>query len=300
MNQASRTRMGTRCKTNYSGRMEWLRVADITVDPRAQREFRLVKAVQIARDFDPDLLGKPAVVALVGPNGRERYIVVDGQHRIAAVKMALGEDQLIECEVIRGVDVARAARLFCGRNAMTLPTALDLFLASVTHKDKAALAIKSIVEQHGLRIESRASKDGNIPCVGTLLKLYRLDNGRSEKGRPCVLDATLALAIAAWGATADAVNGAILHGLGLVLLQHGDQIDRTALTRKLASLPGGALGLLGRARSYRNAAGGPLAHNVSRAAVALYNSGRRVRPLPEWSAQPDQPPSGPEPLTLTS
>lgn len=228
----------------------------------------------------PDKLGFP-LVAVLEERGRERYVVVDGQHRVAAVRQALGEDQQIQCEVIRGCTIAEAAELFCGRNESRKPRPLDQFLVGVTAKRPENLAIVSVVENLGLRIRNGGA-DGSISAVSALIGIYRGDHALPEKERGATLRRTLLVAMNAWGGGYETFNGDVLRGLGAVLARYGLMVDDDSLQKKLASLAGGALGLLGKGRTYRTAMGGSMMQNVARAVVTVYNAGRRSHQLPDW------------------
>lgn len=269
---------GSRVRTGYESRIEWVRLTDIEVDPLTQRPFDRGWAEKIAANFDPDKLGLPAVVALPLPDGHWRYIVIDGQHRCASCRIALGENQQIECEVIRGITLSRAAELFRGRNMIRHPRQIDYFLAGVTAQNAECLAIRKIASELGVTI-GRTTGEKTITCVATLQRLYR--HGPSIRHGE-ILRQTLMMAIGAWGPRADTFNGDVLSGLGLVLSRHNNQIEPTVLEKRLCTYVGGSLGVLGRARSWREAAGGSVAQCVARVIIAAYNTGRTKSRLPEW------------------
>ena len=264
-----------RVKTAYQARVEWVPLSNIFVDSRAQRPFDAKWAQKIAADFDPDKLGLPAIVAVA----EDRFAVIDGQHRCEATRIAMGENQQIECEVIRGIDIARAAELYRGRNTIRRPQTIDYFLAGVTAKDPECVAIIKILEDLGIKVMRGGANDNIIVAVASLQKLYRMGTV-PHPGR--FLKETLMLAIEVWGRKAETWNGDLLIGLGLILARHGGEIDMGALEKKLRGFTGGALGVLGRARSWREATGGSVSQCVSRVIVAAYNTGRPKTPLPEW------------------
>lgn len=269
----------------YRSTMEWLPVAKIEVEPSAQRVFDAKWAKKLALALDPDKLGKPAVVGLHSHanGGRgERFIVVDGQHRVAAVKIALGADQLIECEVIRGVSIARAAEIYRGRNTMRLPRSIDFFLAGVTADNEECCAINAIVNQLQLSV-GRTTSNSMLSAVGALQAIYR-DERALGAGAPNLLRRTIELAVAAWGRKSESFIGELLRGLALVLSRYGGALDHEALERKLRGYRGGALGLLGHAKMIKQGLGGTISVCVARAVVQAYNSGRHKNLLPEWGA----------------
>jgi hypothetical protein len=268
-------------ETTYSSNVEWVKADTIELGhPELQRPLDGNHAKRIAEKFDPDMLGKPLVVAFPSKGG-EHLVAVDGQHRIAAVKIALGLGQMIECEVVRGVTVAHAARMFSGRNFFKRPQAIDLFLKSVTGGDEESVAINRILTSLGLKI-GVGQVDGYVNCVNALQRIYRGD-GRTGMGKnELALKRTLGTALRAWGKASTSFQGMILHGIGLVVLKHGDVIDFEALEQKLAAFPKGPIGLLGKAKGSRETMGGSVPQNVASTIVREYNKGRRKSTVPDW------------------
>jgi hypothetical protein len=260
---------------DHKGNMEWLPISLIGIDERAQRLFVKAHADHIAAELDPDLLGKPLVVAILKKNGDGyNYICADGQHRIEAVKIALGDDQRIECEVIVG-DVTLAAKLYRGRNDIRRPRVVDRFLAGITAQHPETVQINNIVKSHDLRI-GRSQTDGTLACVSALVRIYRIDQG-------ALLHAILSIVISAWGLKADALNGDVMSGLAMLCRRYPN-VDKARLVTKLASTSSAAAGVLGRARTFRDAMGNSLPTNVARALVAMYNTGMRTGKLAEWDS----------------
>lgn len=255
----------TRMHTKYQAKIEWVPVAKCRTEPGAQRAFVQAWADKIAAEFDPDLIGFPFVAA--HPDEDDVFVIIDGQHRIDAVKKALGIDQLIECEVVRGVSIARAAQLYRGRNAIRLPRPVDLFIAGVKGGVAECVAIEQIVRKAGLRIAGHATGNA-VACVSALQHIYRLDTSGKILGR------ALAIGISAWGLTAEATQGNFLEGLALMLRRDWDSIDDEALARNLAGTSGGSAGVMGHARTLKAAMGGGIVVNVWRQLVTVYNKKR--------------------------
>lgn len=263
----------------YSRTIEWVPVKTIGVEASAQRRFKPARMEAIANDLDPDKLGLPAIAA-IGATGRERFVVVDGQHRIAAVRKALGEDQLVQCEVVRGLTIPQAAEMFLGRNTASPVHVLDKFRVAVTAARPDEVAVNDMVEALGLRVRAGA-EDGTVSCVGTLLGIYRADPAAADR-LDGMVPRVLRMALAAWGRGNGSFQGDVLKGLALVLARYPGLIDENTLVAKLSGVPSGAMGILGRGRTYRQLHRGSVAHGVARAIVALYNLGRRRHALPDW------------------
>lgn len=269
-------------RPNYKRSTEWLPVAGINVHAAAQRPFDEKWARYIADNLDPDALGFPAVARV--PNGKAgmTYYAVDGQHRIGGVRLALGDDQLIECEIIDAISIEQAAKIFRQRNKTRGVRAIDQFLAGITAKDAECVQINDIVTSLGIVID-RNARDGTVSAVGALVKVYRGDKAQGTGKNALALKRTLGTALNAWGRTGEAMNGQVIEGLGAVVLRYGDTLDFDALEKKLRQFKGGALGLLGAARGLRESFGGSVANCVAHQIVILYNRGRGKHQLRDWN-----------------
>lgn len=265
----------------YKSKLEWLPISALTVDERIQRPVDRAWVKRIADNFDPDALGYPIVVEI--PDGRNgvRFLIVDGQHRVEGVKAALGDDQQIECEVVRGVGIQQAAKIFGLRNTVRPVKAVDRFLVGVTQGDPECVAINDIVKSLGLSI-NRTTFDGSVSAVAALSKVYRGDKSKGTGKNALALKRTIGTALNAWGRTGEAMNGQILEGLGAVVLRYGDVLDFEALEKKLRQHKGGALGLLGAARGLQDSFRGSIANCVAHQVVIVYNQGRRKHQLEDW------------------
>lgn len=258
---------------------EWVAVSQTELPPGAQRSFDTKWASSIAAHFDPGQLGYPLVALIPNRGGRERFWIIDGQHRIAAVKEALGKEQLVECEVLRDITLERAAELFRGRNHTRNVRPVDKFIAGVTAKDPECVAINDTVTSLGLRIVPANTEKGQISAVTALTKVHRLD---PENG---LLKQTLGMALGAWGRDPDSFNGEVIHGLGLVLHRYNGELETSVLEKRLAACPGGSLGVLGRGREARKVFANTLSTGIAFAIVRLYNTRRRGKALPEWGTR---------------
>jgi hypothetical protein len=260
---------------------EWIFMRDIYVDPSYQRPLEEARVEAMARDFDPDAVGLPFVVEIRQKNGKVKYAIIDGQHRIGSARKCFGDDQMIKCEIIRNISVARAAALFEKRNKMKKPRLIDRFIALETAKDEETMEILAIVRGLGLNVH-RTRGDNIVQAVGALQKVYRGERMRGTGKNPNALRRTLEICQEAWGPSPDAFNENIVLGIGMVLNRHADAINTDELLRKLKSYPGGALRLLGNARGLRAIDGGSIAHTVAAIVVKTYSKGKRGKGLPPW------------------
>lgn len=260
---------------------DWIYMRDIYVDPRYQRPLDEGRVVRMQETFDPDALGLPFVVAMPQPGGKARFAIIDGQHRVEAARRVFGDKQMIECEVVRGVSLERAAQLFELRNQSRKPKAIDLFLASVTAGNEEAIAINKIVHSAGL-VVSRSRTDHVVQGVAAMQKVYRGDRLLGTGKNPLPLKRTLLILDEAWGPSPDAYRAELIEGLGWLLIRHGEIFDGDHMIRRLKEYPGGPLKFAGDVAGYRGVAGGNQSTAASTVLTNLYNKGRKKNTLPKW------------------
>lgn len=256
---------------------------NLSVDYSYQRPLNETRVADLARAFDPDALG--LIVVSLRADGK--FFIIDGQHRVAAARQMLGDDnQLIECEVLRGLSRSEEAVAFKQRNDRLGMSAVDKFLSGLAGKEPQTVAIAGIVEQCGFKVD-RQKRDGLIPAVGALVLVYTgfrggkaaqsksIING-SDRAVPDLLRSTLKLIRNAWGDSKDGVNGSVIEGVGRFLAARQRVVELPELASKLAQFPGGPLALIGKARGLANLQGGTVASNVAEVIVDTYNKSRRV------------------------
>lgn len=264
-----------------SGDIEWLPVSELQFDERVNRPVNMARVAWIANNFNPEWVGVLTVSQRTNGRGTG-YFVIDGQHRTRALLRMGWTDQRVPCHVRRDLAESDEAGLFVGLNTSAKPGAYQRFAKSVLAGDPEAVAIDKIVRSVGLRVNEQQG-DGHVTAVATLEAIYR--GGRRTGGEdPHALLATLRIATNSWGKTAAAMNGQVLHGLGLVVRRYGSGIDHDDLEKKLGPYPGGPARLLGAARGLRDLRGGSVANCVAAVIVATYNKGRRTTGVTDWWA----------------
>lgn len=259
----------------------WLRIEglELEADRRAQRAYSAKRAAKIAQEFDPDYVG----VIHVSERSDGRRYIVDGQHRVGALRILGWLDQRVECKVYVGLTLAQEAKLFVHLNNFVRVQPFDNFMVRITARDPDAVAIDEIVRAAGLIWALSSTRENSINCVTSLEKLYLGEAFNLKARQPAVLKDTLALLGEAWGMGHDAFRGDVVSGLGAFLLRYGRAVDKEHLRRKLSATAGGPLGILGKARTLRTIEGGTLAISFSKSLIHLYNRGLRSdKKLPDW------------------
>lgn len=258
----------THTRVQRAGHLEWLTVSDLKVSPQAQRELRPGWAAQIANDFNPDRF-----TALLVSHRDGNYYVVDGQHRVEAMRI-LGWDhgQQVQCWVHEGLNESQEADLFLWHNSRKNVEAFDKFQIGVVAGRPIEMDIDRIVRLQNLKISRDASVPGSISAVVTLREIYNHDPG--------TLARTLKIAVGAYGD--DGLAGPVLRGIGLVAARYNGELDDDKLTARLGSARGGIGALNSRANINRQKFGTSLPQCYAAAIVDLFNSGKGGKKLPSW------------------
>jgi len=249
----------------------WLAVSDLTPWAKCQRRLDTKRAQKIADDFDSDKFGIPVVM-----HRDAAWLIIDGQHRIAALHLLGWDDQRVQCQVYENISDEEAAKVFSGRNESVRIQPVPRFRAAVVMGDHDAVEIDRIVQAAGLAV-SDSWAHAAVRAVGALHKVYR-PNGTE---RPEILRQTLRVIRDAWGVGQDAMQGALIAGIGLFLARYED-VDMVVLRRKLAATPGGPHGLIANARTVQKMNGGSIPTAVAILTVTEYNKGRRTKQLPPY------------------
>jgi len=256
----------TKNRVERSGHLRWVTVADLHVDEATQRELRPGWAAQIAADFDPDRFTPPLVSLRAGT-----HYVIDGQHRIEAMRLMGWEQQQVQCWVYEGLSLADEADLFLWHNNRRAVQSFDKFRIAVAAERQVESDINRIVLANGLKVQAGGG-DGAISAVGALGAVYKLG--------PKVLGMTLRILRDSYGDAG--LRGELIQGIGLMVARYHDDITEANVIARLSSVRGGLGALTTRANTLRKALGRPMSHCIAAAAVDIINVGRGRNKLPSW------------------
>jgi hypothetical protein len=248
-------------------RLRWVPLTQMRVNPLAQRDINQARVSRLAAAFDPEKMGAPTV------NHRgDWFYLIDGQHRIAALKQWLDswDGQQVQCWTYEGLTEAQEAEKFLSLND-TLPVrAFAKFKVSVQAGRDAEGDVDRIVRSLGLRI---ARGSGGISAVATLRRVY-------SRGGPAVLARALRIIRDAYGEAG--LDGPVIDGIGLLCQRYDGDLSEQRAVERLAAAHGGVSGLTSRAGQLRQSTGSATAQCVAAAAVEVINRGSGGRKLPGW------------------
>lgn len=254
-----------RGRVERTARLKWVPIALMRVSPLAQRELNQAWVDKLTADLDLEQLGTPTV------NERDgHYYIVDGQHRIEALKAFGFGDEKVQCWVYEGLSEEEEAETFLKLNSVLTVDAMSKFRVGVQAGREIECDIDRIVRAQGLKV---SRDDDGIGAVGTLRRVY-------VRSGPATLSRTLRIIRDAYGTSG--LESAVIDGLGLVCGRYNGQLDDDVAVARLSSAHGGVSGLLGRAQVIREKTGQPRGHCVAAAAVEFVNRGRGGKKLTPW------------------
>lgn len=253
-------------------RLEWVNVVKMKVSQMAQRELNPHWVNQIVANFNEAALGTPTL------NFRDgAWWIIDGQHRIEALRALGFDDTEIECWCYEGLtEQEEASKFLALNNRLTIPV-FQKFRIGVEAGRPEEARINKIVQDAGLHV-SLDKSEGAIYAVGTLTRVYQRDGEAVLYRALCVVRDT-------YGSSG--YRAAVIEGVALLLARYGETLDDTRLVERLSVVHGGVNGLLGKAERLHQRMGGRRGHCVAAAAVQIYNSGKGGKLASWWKGSDD-------------
>jgi hypothetical protein len=238
-----------------------------------QREFRRAHGDKLAADLDLNKLGYPII------NHRDGiYWVVDGQHRVYALRQNGFEKDVLDCEVYEGLSDEEMAEIFLGRDERKPVPVYDKFHVACTAGRKRERDILRAVESNGQKVTRNNTVDGGISAVSAIGVVY-------DQSGDVVLGQVIRAINLGFGGDPMAFDSSIIQGLGLVFNRYNGKTNEKTLGNKLSELRHGPRELLRKAEALRERTGNQKKQCIAAAVVDVYNKGlgpRDSRRLPTW------------------
>lgn len=253
-------------------RLGWLKLADLRVDSRYQRNVKKEGRAGVNR-MAKDFSWRRFTPLVVAPIDGSSFAVVDGQHRLLAARKR-GDIPELPCYIIDAADVADQAGSFVSINRDRIQVGrLDQFHASIAARDGGALAIEKICKAAGITV-SRVNHPTLPPATATmtLAKMLKL------VGEPKLVEA-LQLLRKAKPETPDAFRSAPIAAMARLVGLYDEKLDRKRLVATLEEFD--LDDELAKAKGYRAAAGGTLEDALLLVLVRAYNKRGRAGALQE-------------------
>lgn len=249
--------------------LRWVDIADLKVSPVAQRELRPGWVAEIVNNFDIKCLDTMHV------NCRENgeLFIMDGQHRIEALRELGWNDRALQVWYYEGLTEADEAEMFLQLNHIKQVGAFDKFRVGMQAGRDEELEISRIVRDQGLKIALTTRGGNAISAVGTLRKVYREYGGST-------LSRALAIVYNSWGSPA--LTAPVIGGIAMLCYRYGPEVKTDKVIETFREEPGGLGSLLTLTDINRRTLGGTKMECLAAAAVSIINKGQGGRKLPTW------------------
>jgi len=255
---------------------EEILIADLTVDRRVQRSgYDLTKIEWIILRFNPGALG----VITVSRRKDRSTVIIDGAHRVEAVRRVSENTGKVRCHVFTGLTLAEEAQMFLDLNHTSKPLYIDQFRVRIEAEDPVAVGISKIVHSYGWTISGQAV-NGNINAPAALERLWRLSSRLEFE--PNLVQLTILVVTRSWGTERAGVHGVILDGIGRLLAEHGSRLNVDNLIERLRLFKGGPSQLHIEATQFAALQKMRVSMAVASLCTAEYNRRMRNNGLPAW------------------
>lgn len=257
-------------------------VSELEIDEGIQRDrLDLGKIRRIKTNLNPAALGVVTVSRRTTPNGTERAkIVIDGWHRLQAIKELTDNTGTIRCHVFEDLTPEQEAQMFLDLNAGNQPNILTKFKVRLVAKDPVAIGIDKLTKAYGLVVQP-GIQEGTIQCVGALERVWK--KSEADEQDPNILQLTLVAITRAWGKDRFAIQAVMIEGIAAFLQEYGDRVELDRLVHRLKAYEGGAMTLHTSASQYAANRNGRVTMAVADLVTDNYNKGLGPnKRLPAW------------------
>lgn len=261
------TKTSATTRVNRDARLRWVPIPEMKVSPLAQRELNAARVDHIAANFDPEQIGTPTVNLRDG-----HFFIIDGQHRIAALKEIGWGDQNVQCWTYEGLTEAEEAERFLKLSDTLTIDCFAKFRVGVTAGREDVVEIDRVVRTQGL-VVSKDKVPGAIGAVGTLRRVH-------SRAGSVVLGRTLRIIRDAYGD--HGFRAEVIDGIGMLCQRYNGELDESTAILRLSTTHGGVNALTAKAEVLRRQTGRQKNHCVAAAAVEIINRGKSGKKLPNW------------------
>lgn len=256
----------------------------LEVDPHVQRKLNESRVARLANEFHEAALGvfivsERRALDMPGAPGDvdeiRRYVVLDGQTRLAALRKFTGTEKTkfpVVCQVFTGLSRAEEAEIFIEHNDRGAVRKIDLFRLALVAHHRWAVDLNDLIVRHGFEADSEANPERRFTAISTAQRIIKLEDGMAA------LDKAFDLIVRSWGHRVNAASQEAVDGLGLLFYRHGAAVDVPGFARKLAvtdtpqTFKANVMALRGAMRIGRTEA-------AYRYVIQVYNKGRRTQQL---------------------
>lgn len=210
-----------------SGTEQSLYTGRLTSGLPYQRPVDEKEVDRLIREWDERLLD-PLVVSF--RDGK--FNLVDGQHRVAAMRKKNGGNEVMAvCKIYSGLTYEQEAELCYkldkAKKRLSLSQSTNALAESGTDEDVAK--IKRLVERNGFRwaLGKRSGKDYEIVSTRAVINAYRLLGADDFSRMLRILDST-------WHGESHSLHAVVISGLALFLITYGTEFNERTFVKRLS------------------------------------------------------------------
>ena len=250
----------------------WVPLDQLEVDETYQRNLKHRKAKTRINKISENFQWSKFAALVVSKTDGGKFMILDGQHRFFALKR-LAKIKDVPCYIVNLPEVEGQAESFVTINKQrTNVQPIDVFRAKVASKDPAALELKKILTDSGVKF----AEHNNTAQLGgkEIVAVHALEISLSRHGREILIDALIALS-EAYGDEPNQFRGMLILGVCLVYarFRKNKKFDPDAFIEALGEKA--APEWLEEARAYRAFVGTARIESIAAVLLRKYNSGRR-------------------------
>jgi hypothetical protein len=256
----------------YAPRMVQIKITELKIDPSYQRTecLKMTLVNSIVKNFNPHLLG-----VLIVSQRKDGYYVIDGQHRLEALK-TMGIET-VWCSVESGISQKTEAEEFIEYNSKRNNlTQASMFKAAIAAGDEEAAKIDSIMSRYYFKIDGkskyRTSKGSNTINAVKVVKTWFSRLPEDE------FDRLFALLRVTWNGDSVSLDGRIIAGLGYLIKKAGNYFTNRDFAEKMNTKVAADILRLG--HSFKGSSSDS-DKAYAMAIMQTYNSGKTTKRIPE-------------------
>lgn len=161
-----------------------------------------------------------------------KFNVLDGQHRIEAMRqMAGGKDVIVPCIIHTGLTYAEEAEMYAKLDTDKKRLTLRQHTKAVVEagSDAKIMEVKRLVEDGGFTwaLEAQTGEPFEIAAVRALINAYQLLGGNA-------FSRMLALMAGAWQGTPNSLKASMLSGMALFVKTYEMELSDRAFVRRMS------------------------------------------------------------------
>lgn len=248
-----------------------MRISDLKVPERSQRKFIKSHAEKIYKYFDSKQFD-PLIVSF-----RDGiWYVIDGQHRLYAVKKRFGNDKLVSCKIITDLTESMECDLFgkINTNQKSLSVAdrtkTSFYADNPKIRDLADICTRNGIEL-GFENDNRSKKNGRIIAIKALSDTYDKIGAEQTERLVKLLNDT-------WDGNAEGLSLCMIKALGVILSLYSTELSDEIWVKKLSKVE--PTKLISEAKSDLVTKTN-VPTKIARIAITnYYNKGKGAKPLP--------------------